>query len=105
MNNKKKPDNAKQSSCETLSLSPPLRESAQIAIRHFLTQLTGQPVTGLFDIVVAQVEEPLLREIMSFTQNNQSKAAAMLGLNRGTLRKKLRQYRLLEPDTDANPRT
>lgn len=100
MNNKKKIGNIEQTTSESSTPPAPLRESAHIAIRHFLSQLADQPATGLFDIVVAQVEEPLLREIMAFTQNNQSKAAAMLGLNRGTLRKKLRQYSLLEVDTD-----
>jgi Fis family transcriptional regulator, factor for inversion stimulation protein len=103
MNNNKKTGTAQEAVAES-PCPPPLRESAQTAIRHFLGQLDGH-TTGLFDVVVAQVEEPLLREIMAFTQNNQSKAAAMLGLNRGTLRKKLRQYSLLDPDTDANRRT
>lgn len=103
MNNNKKTGTAQETAAKS-PCPPPLRESAQTAIRHFLSQLDGH-TTGLFDVVVAQVEEPLLREIMAFTQNNQSKAAAMLGLNRGTLRKKLRQYSLLDPDTDANRRT
>ena len=46
-------------------------------------------------MVMAQVEEPLLRAVMKATCGNQSKAAAMLGLNRGTLRTKLRHYKLL----------
>ena len=46
-------------------------------------------------VVIAQVEEPLLRTVLQETSGNQSKAAAMLGLNRGTLRKKLRQYHLI----------
>lgn len=104
MNNNKKIGTVQETAAES-PCPPPLRESAQAAIRHFLEQLEGHPATGLFDVVVAQVEEPLLREIMAFTQNNQSKAATMLGLNRGTLRKKLRQYSLLDPDTDANRRT
>jgi len=42
-----------------------------------------------------QVEAPLFECVMEHTQDNQSKAAALLGLNRGTLRKKLKQYDLL----------
>lgn len=74
---------------------PPLRESAQIAITYFLSELDGEPPTDLHNMVMAQVEEPLLAAIMTFTDGNQSRAAHVLGLNRGTLRKKLRQYGLL----------
>ena len=47
------------------------------------------------ELVLAQVEAPLLEEIMAYTRNNQTKASVMLGLNRGTLRKKLKQYNLI----------
>jgi len=79
------------------SAPPPLRESAQKAIDYFLEQLDGQPCSELHDMVMAQVEEPLLRAVMAFTSGNQSKAAEMLGLNRGTLRTKLRRYGLMNP--------
>ena len=80
---------------------PPLKESAHISITHFLTELDGEHCTDLHDMVMAQVEAPLLEAVMAHVKQNQSKAAAMLGLNRGTLRKKLRQYDLL--DTPDNP--
>jgi Fis family transcriptional regulator len=41
---------------------------------------------------MAEVEAPMLEEIMTFTRGNQTKASTMLGINRGTLRKKLKQY-------------
>ena len=75
---------------------PPLRDSAEIAIGYFLSQLDDSGCTELHEMVLAQVEEPLLNAVMTHTNGNQSKASAMLGLNRGTLRKKLRQYNLLE---------
>ena len=74
---------------------PPLRESAKEGIAHFFEQLDGATYTDLHALVIAQVEEPLLRTVLQETGGNQSKAAAMLGLNRGTLRKKLRQYQLI----------
>jgi Fis family transcriptional regulator len=46
-------------------------------------------------MVLEEVEPPLLRAVLRHTRNNQSKAARMLGLSRGTLRKKLKQYGLL----------
>jgi len=50
---------------------------------------------GLYDLVLAEVEAPLLEVTLTYVQGNQSKAAELLGLNRGTLRKKLKQYDLL----------
>ena len=51
-------------------------------------------------MVLAEVEAPLLEEIMAYTRNNQTKASRMLGLNRGTLRKKLKLYGLLADSRD-----
>ncbi|MDB9805930.1 Fis family transcriptional regulator, partial [Porticoccaceae bacterium] len=48
-----------------------------------------------YGIVMAEVEPPLLKAVMAYTRQNQSRAAETLGLNRGTLRKKLKQYDLL----------
>ena len=74
---------------------PPLRDSASEAIGHFLETLDGEPCSEFYNMVLHQVEEPLLKAVLDYTQYNQSHAAAMLGLNRGTLRKKLRQHGLL----------
>ena len=84
---------------------PPLKESAANAIAHFLSTLDGEGCSELYDMVLHQVEEPLLKAVMKYTQNNQSHASAMLGLNRGTLRKKLRQHGLLsEPEKPRRKR-
>ena len=76
-----------------------LRQSVTQAVQHYLAQLDGQMGSEVYQMVLAEVEAPLLREIMTYTRNNQTKASRMLGLNRGTLRKKLKLYGLL-PDTD-----
>ena len=74
---------------------PLLRDAATAAITQLLDNLEGEPCSDLHTLVLSQVEEPLLNAIMAYTQGNQSKAAAMLGLNRGTLRSKLKKYGLL----------
>lgn len=66
------------------------------AVRSYLETLDGQDGADFYPLVLAEVEAPLLREIMAYTNNNQTRASAMLGLNRGTLRKKLKQYKLLD---------
>ena len=73
----------------------PLRESANDSIQRFLNTLDGETCQDLYAMVIAQVEEPLLAAVMDYTRGNQSKASEMLGLNRGTLRKKLREHKLL----------
>ena len=52
-------------------------------------------VTGLYDVVLEQVEEPLLQTVMERHGGNQTRAAEVLGMSRGTLRKKLIRYGLL----------
>ena len=72
-----------------------LHDAVTRAVRSYLEELEGQTTTGFYELVLSQVEAPLLREIMQHTRNNQTRASNMLGLNRGTLRKKLKQYNLL----------
>lgn len=52
-------------------------------------------ITDLYDVFLAEVEVPFLEQIMRHTRGNQSKAAALLGLSRGTLRKKLKMHGFL----------
>jgi Fis family transcriptional regulator len=66
------------------------------AVRDYLAELDGQLSTDVYQMVLAEMEIPLLEEIMAYTRYNQTKASIMLGLNRGTLRKKLKQYDLLD---------
>ena len=72
-----------------------LKEAVRTAVASYLDELDGQLSTEVYQMVLAEVEAPLLEEMMSYTRNNQTKASLMLGLNRGTLRKKLKQYHLI----------
>ena len=71
----------------------PLRDSVKQALRNYLSQLDGQDVNDLYELVLAEVEHPMLDMIMQYTRGNQTRAANMLGINRGTLRKKLKKIR------------
>jgi Fis family transcriptional regulator len=73
----------------------PLRDSVQKALESYFAQLDGQPVTEVYDLVLSEVEAPLLEVVMRYTKDNQTTASVLLGLNRGTLRKKLKQYGML----------
>lgn len=75
--------------------SQTLRDSVAIALNKYFAHLDGQQVTDVYQMVLSEVEAPLLEAVMQYTRNNQTKASILLGLNRGTLRKKLKQYGLL----------
>ena len=72
-----------------------LRFHVENALTRYFQNIEDEPVRNLHHMVMAEVEAPLLRAVMQRTGNNQSKASIMLGLNRGTLRTKLKQYGLL----------
>jgi Fis family transcriptional regulator len=71
-----------------------LREAVDTFVRRYLDEMDGERGTDFYDLVLCEVEEPMLRAVMEYTRYNQTQAAQMLGLNRGTLRKKLRQHRI-----------
>ncbi|PCH60296.1 MAG: DNA-binding transcriptional regulator Fis [SAR86 cluster bacterium] len=73
-----------------------LKDEVTRAVDLFIHQLEDQSVTNMYQMVLAEVEPPLLQAVMRYTSGNQSKASTMLGLNRGTLRTKLKQYDLLK---------
>lgn len=72
-----------------------LRENVETAMANYFKHLDGQPASDVYQMVLSEIEAPLLEQVMKYVRNNQTKAAHLLGLNRGTLRKKLKQYGLL----------
>ncbi|HSS65028.1 MAG TPA: DNA-binding transcriptional regulator Fis [Gammaproteobacteria bacterium] len=75
-------------------MKEPLRECVRDALTQYFRQLDGYDACDLFDLVMTEVEAPLLESVMEYTRGNVTRAAAILGINRGTLRKKLKQYKL-----------
>lgn len=74
--------------------SEPLRVCVRNALDNYFVHLDGHDTSGLHRLVVGEVEGPLFEAVLEHTNGNQSKAAEMLGINRSTLRKKLREYNL-----------
>jgi len=70
---------------------PPLSEQVKKSLQQYFAQLDGAEPTGLYDMVLNEMERPLLECAMQHT-GNKSKAAELLGINRGTLLKKLKQH-------------
>ncbi len=75
-----------------------LRESVDLFVRRYLDEMDGEMSTDFYDLVLSEVEAPLLQAVMEYTRGNQTRAANMLGLNRGTLRKKLKRYAIESRD-------
>ena len=70
----------------------PLSFHVKEALERYFTALNGHAPGGLYELVLTEVERPLLIEVMRRTRGNISKAAQYLGLNRATLRKKLEKH-------------
>jgi Fis family transcriptional regulator len=72
----------------------PLRTCVEDAMQGYFNQLEGHGTNDLYQMVLNEIEEPLFRSVLVYTKGNQSKASELLGINRGTLRKKLKMYGL-----------
>ncbi|MES3006997.1 MAG: DNA-binding transcriptional regulator Fis [Pseudomonadota bacterium] len=72
-----------------------LRRDVEKSLQMYFSQLGDESVSDLYQLVLNEIELPLLEAVLRHTGSNQSKASIMLGLNRGTLRKKLKQHGLL----------
>ena len=73
----------------------PLKDEVRKALNRYFNQLDQKntPI-NVYQLVLNEVEPPLLRSVMQFSNNNQSKAAKILGINRTTLRTKLKKYNI-----------
>ena len=73
----------------------PLRECVRQAVDHYFANMNGHPADGLYKRLISEVEKPLLESVMKHTGSNQVRAAQILGINRTTLRSKLKKYDIL----------
>ena len=73
----------------------PLAACVKQSMERYFNDLNGEKTAGVYEMVISEVEKPLLETVMRHVKSNQCKAAELLGINRNTLRKKLKQYKLL----------
>ncbi len=71
-----------------------IRSCVNMALSDYFKTMDGHEMAGLYELVLQEVEPPLLENVMRHSRGNQSKAAKILGINRGTLRKKLKLYNM-----------
>jgi len=75
--------------------NPPIvsfAENVRHSLQNYFVHLGGVEPSNVYSMVLAQMEVPVLEMVMQYTKGNQSRAAKILGLSRGTLRKKLAIY-------------
>ena len=70
----------------------PLRRNVQEAIRRYLEDMGQSQPEALYRTLLAEVEPPLIEEVLRYTHGNQSQTAKILGMTRNTLRTKLNRY-------------
>ncbi len=78
-----------------LKTPPSLQECIVSNLDYYIQSCQGQPISGVYDMVLSAIEKPMLQVVMNHCNGNQSAAADFLGLNRNTLRKKLLEHKLL----------
>ncbi|KTD21271.1 helix-turn-helix domain-containing protein [Legionella londiniensis] len=69
-----------------------LQEIVYNLVNRFLSENKSKPIDNLYEMILSEVEPPLLQAVMEKRRGNQLQAAKMLGISRGTIRKKLQQY-------------
>ena len=74
--------------------SKPLSSLTDECLRSYFENLNGHKPGDLYQLVIGEVDRPLLSAVLAYTKGNQSEAAEILGINRGTLRTKLKAYHL-----------
>ena len=71
-----------------------LNEFVRQSMKDYFEKIDGYSINNIYSLVVGEVEKPLIEETIKYCKGNQSKASEMLGLSRGTLRKKMKQYNI-----------
>ena len=72
----------------------PLSRQVEQAVELYFKQLEGDDAANLYNLVIQEVEKPLIATALKYSGYNQTKTAKILGLSRSTLRKKMERYQL-----------
>ena len=71
-----------------------LHEAVKRSLERYFKDMDGEKPTSIHDMVLRNVEKPMIELVLAHAKGNQSLAAEMLGINRNTLRKKMQQLRI-----------
>ncbi|MDR3479030.1 MAG: helix-turn-helix domain-containing protein [Gammaproteobacteria bacterium] len=90
--------NEEKSTLDSLSESSEvvtLKSNVTEIMKHYFANLKGEEPRNVYDFFLDEIEEPLLSVVMKQVRGNQSEAARMLGISRGTLRSLLKKFGML----------
>jgi Fis family transcriptional regulator len=71
-----------------------LADCVKRSLERYFKDMDGEKPTSIYEMVLKNIEKPMIETVLSKAQGNQSLAAEMLGINRATLRKKMQQLRI-----------
>jgi len=77
-----------------VSRNTELAEAVKRSLERYFRDMDGEQPTAIYDMVLKNIERPLIETVLGKAAGNQSAAAAMLGIDRNTLRKKIQQLRI-----------
>jgi Fis family transcriptional regulator len=77
-----------------MSRGSDLATAVRRALERYFRDLEGEKPTGIYHMVMKNVERPMIETVLGKADGNQTLAAEMLGVDRNTLRKKMRQHRI-----------
>ena len=71
-----------------------LSDAVKRSLERYFKDMDGETPTSIYDMVLRNIEKPMIETVLYRAEGNQSLAAEMLGINRATLRKKMQQLRI-----------
>ncbi len=73
---------------------PQLRQLVRSTVEQFLNDMGDTPPDNLYDVLISEIEKPLIETVLAQTAGNQSKSAQILGITRATLRNRIQRYQI-----------
>jgi Fis family transcriptional regulator len=77
-----------------MSRNTELADAVKRSLERYFRDMDGEKPTAIYDMVLENIERPLIETVLGKAEGNQSAAAQMLGIDRNTLRKKIQQLRI-----------
>jgi Fis family transcriptional regulator, factor for inversion stimulation protein len=77
-----------------MSRSNELADSVKRSLERYFKDMDGEKPTSIYEMVLKNIEKPMIETVLGHAKGNQTLAAEMLGINRNTLRSKMQQLRI-----------
>ncbi len=77
-----------------MSRNNELHDAVKRSLERYFKDMDGEKPTSIYDMVLKNVEKPMIELVLGQAEGNLTQAATMLGINRNTLRKKMQLLRI-----------